>query len=114
MTSVVSTETTSPGLTSCSGCFFNVGTGGGGPRLSSALFGFGVAVGFGCDVVRRWPLRCALATENKSAAETSSATQRNPGTLISNLCNPCLLSLAHGGFHRCEHFVRDSFFAKRV
>jgi hypothetical protein len=41
---VVITEITSPGVTSCSGGFFRVGTGGGAPSASVAE---GVGVGFG-------------------------------------------------------------------
>src|SRR5215203_2552148 len=83
MTSVVSTETTSPGLTSCSGCFFSVGTAGGGPIVSMDVAGAGVAVGFGLAMGRRWtPFRCALVTENKSAAQTSSAKKRIAGFIV--------------------------------
>ena len=55
MTSVVSTETTSPGLSSgsFSGCFLRDGTGGGAPIVSSEDgCGAGDAAGFGFGVVR--------------------------------------------------------------
>src|SRR5688572_31787291 len=71
MTSVVSTETTSPGLTSCSGCFLSAGTGGGGPIASSADCGFcgvaGLAVDFGLGVVR-----CCRSEEHTSELQSQS------------------------------------------